>query len=462
VKTFRNYIAEHVGVKFIYDNMNICSAPGRKELLNSKFIVAPNQIEDELELLDELFIKYTSLSEITKTNILHLLSQVYDVSLIIKNIQSGFTVDDIQLFEVKKFSVLIQKLKEILCEINYTSLEFSDLSIVINILDPDNTGLMTFYIYDSDDSKLAKLRKERISTNNQNKKDELYIEILKLEDQIRTKLCKELRHYCKDLEINLRNVAKFDVLLAKTQLIEKFNLCRPEIVENRINYCGLFNPFIADILSKKGKKFQAVDIGIDQKPCLITGANMSGKTVLLKTLAVAQIMFQFAFYVPAQKAEIMPVEEIIMSLGDNQDELTGLSSFAAEMLNVDKIIKAAKKGKKILGLVDELARTTNPEEGKAIVNAFVYLMEKYNSSCVVTTHYSGIITRSKRYKVKGLKTDEIKNQEVNSTNINDYIDYLLVEIDENFVPNDALNIIEMLGVEKELVFSARDFISRKL
>ncbi len=459
MKTFRNYISEHIGVKFIYDNMNICSAPGRKELLNSKFIVAPEQIENELKFLDELLL---SLSEKTLTNILHLLAQVNDVSLIIKNIHSGFTVDDIQLFEVKKFSVLIQKLKKILVEINYRSLEFSDLSTVIKILDPDNTGLMTFYIYDSYDSKLAELRKERLSTNDQNKKDELYIEILKLEDEIRTRLCRELQQHCKELEINLHNVAKFDVLLAKIQLIEKFNLCRPKIVESKINYTGLFNPYIADILNNKGKKFQAVDIGIDQKPCLITGANMSGKTVLLKTLAVAQIMFQFGFYVPAQNAEIMPVDEIIMSLGDNQDELTGLSSFAAEMLNVDKIIKAAKKGKKILGLVDELARTTNPDEGKAIVNAFVYLMEKYNSSCVITTHYSGISTGSKRYKVKGLKTDEIKNQEINATNINDYIDYSLAEIDDNFVPNDALNIIEMLGVEKELVFSARDFISRKL
>lgn len=65
------------------------------------------------------------------------------------------------------------------------------------------------------------------------------------------------------------------------------------------------------------------------------------------------------------------VEQVLTSIGDDQDELNGLSSYAAEMLRVDEMIRQVRQRSKILVLIDELARTTNPVEGRAIVNGVV-------------------------------------------------------------------------------------------
>jgi DNA mismatch repair protein MutS2 len=63
----------------------------------------------------------------------------------------------------------------------------------------------------------------------------------------------------------------------------------------------LFNPEVAEALRLKNKKYQPVDINLTDGPALITGANMGGKTVLLKSVALAQYMFQYGFFVPARE-----------------------------------------------------------------------------------------------------------------------------------------------------------------
>ncbi len=66
----------------------------------------------------------------------------------------------------------------------------------------------------------------------------------------------------------------------------------------------------------------------------------------------------------------------------------GLSSFAAEMRNIDAIVKASRKEKRFLALVDEPARTTNPTEGTALVSALVKLLQDKEMSLVIVTHYN--------------------------------------------------------------------------
>ena len=176
---------------------------------------------------------------------------------------------------------------------------------------------------------------------------------------------------------------------------------------------------------------------------------MAGKSVLLKTIALTQHLFQFGFYVPAQKATLRVVEEIITSIGDRQSEISGLSSFAVEILTIDKIIKEGRVGKKVLALVDELARTTNPEEGKVLVGNFIRLTTRLGITTLVTTHYSGIEAPCRRLRVKGLQLAE--KQAVTAGNIGDFMDYSLVETNADEVPMEAFTIARLFGVDEELL-----------
>jgi DNA mismatch repair ATPase MutS len=174
---------------------------------------------------------------------------------------------------------------------------------------------------------------------------------------------------------------------------------------------------------------------------------------------LAQYLFQFGFYIPAKEASIIPVDEILINMGDDQSELNGLSSFAAEMLNINKMLRAARTGKKLLALVDEPARTTNPAEGRAIVNAIVTLLAQSRILSLVTTHYSNIKAPCRKLRVKGLLTGEL-NEQITVNNINNYMDYSLLEHDADDVPLEALRIASILGVEDELIQLAAQFLKQ--
>ena len=182
---------------------------------------------------------------------------------------------------------------------------------------------------------------------------------------------------------------------------------------------------------------------------------MSGKTILLKSVAFAQWMFQLGYFVPAQEAQLELVDEIFFSIGDQSSELSGLSSFAFEILFINEIIKEVKKGRKLLILVDELARTTNPTEGTIFVNAFLEIMNQYPNFCLVTTHYSGVTTKCRRLRVKGLQINNLQ-EIINPNDLNKYMDYTLLEIANEEVPQEAIKIAQILGVDADFLQIAQN------
>lgn len=103
----------------------------------------------------------------------------------------------------------------------------------------------------------------------------------------------------------------------------------------------------------------------------------------------------------------------------------------------------------MLALVDELARTTNPEEGKRLVGNFIRLTQKLGITALITTHYSGIDATCRRLRVKGLQLNE--NQVITPGNINDYMDYSLVETSSDEVPREAFTIAKLFNVDPELL-----------
>ena len=172
---------------------------------------------------------------------------------------------------------------------------------------------------------------------------------------------------------------------------------------------------------------------------------MGGKTVVLKTLNLCQLLFQFGFGIPAQGATIAVKDEIYFCIGDDQSVERGLSSFAAEMKNIDHVVQASRTDRRILALIDEPARTTNPTEGTALVTALLRLMQDRPVSLVMTTHYDIDPGDANCLRVKGFE--------------NGAMDYTLVEVEDGEAPHEALNIAESLGIDPEWLAQARKLLS---
>ncbi len=92
-------------------------------------------------------------------------SQVLDIRGTFALLQKG-DVDDVQLFEVKRFALLTRDCAAFVseltrdCAFHPAPAGFPDLGEVVSILDPRNENLPAFYIYDEYDALLARKRKE--------------------------------------------------------------------------------------------------------------------------------------------------------------------------------------------------------------------------------------------------------------------------------------------------------------
>jgi DNA mismatch repair ATPase MutS len=437
--------------------MQTCSPLGRKELLQSEFITDVSLLESMLLEIEQALI-WQAQHEERMPKIKQLLSSVQDISGTLSRLKNADTLDDIELFEVKKSALMMHELNQILLQTAFPIFELFDVKKVIEILDPENSFIPHFYIYSSYSKELAALRNKSQITTSQEEKEDLLWQISKMENKIRQNLVKKLHPFTEKLEQNLHFLAKLDLLLAKAQLALDWNCCKPEISNTQTSYTGLVHPVVAHRLEKENTVFQPINIELNQEPCLITGANMTGKSIFLRSVAFCQWLFQFGFYVPAQKASIIPVEKIHFVSGDSDTENTGLSSFVNEIFHIHHILQELQETEKMLVLVDEFARTTNPKEGSAFVTAFLEMMNHKKAICLVTTHYSNVEGNFRRLRVKGIQWDKIEHIKMHPQELNRYIDYQLENCNEKTAPEEAVKIAEILAVDEPFISLVKKYL----
>lgn len=282
------------------------------------------------------------------------------------------------------------------------------------------------------------------------------------EYRIREILSAEVAKNADILLKNMESIGKFDLLYAKAKQAMRYNCVIPTILqEEGIRIRDGVHPIVDRNLQKKGRRFVPVNIELEQGVAVITGANMGGKTVTLKTIALLTAMAQYGFLVPAREMELALRNFIFFSGGDYQSIDEGLSTFGAEI----QWLKAslAHKDEKGLFLIDELARGTNPIEGYAIAAALVEHLEKSRSITVITTHYEGLDRHGEidHWQVVGLKNadfDELlakmNNRDKRSSLelLHEYMDYRLEKVGAGYeTPKDALNVARLIGLDEEII-----------
>jgi DNA mismatch repair ATPase MutS len=448
--TFKDCLAHLPIFRFVYDHLQTCSPLGRKELLQSEFITDATRLAPTLLEIENVLI-WQGQHEASVQKIKQLLASVQDILGTLSRLKNADALDDIELFEIKKSALSMHELNEILVQTSFPVFELFNVKEVVHILDPENSFIPHFYIYSSYSKELTAMRNRSNITASQEEKEDLLWQITKLENKIRQNLVKKLFPFVLQLEQNLQYIAKLALLLAKVNLALDWKCCKPEISVTKTSYKGLFHPAVAYRLEKENLVFQPIAIELTQEPCLITGANMTGKSIFLRAVAFSQWMFQFGFYVPAQKASIVPVEKIHFVAGDSDTENTGLSSFVNEIFHIHHILQEVKEQNKMLVLVDEFARTTNPKEGVAFVTAFLELMNHKKTLCLVTTHYSNVEGNFRRLRVKGIQWDKMEHIKTNSKELNKYIDYQLEDCNEKTAPEEAVKIAETLAIDDTFI-----------
>ena len=278
-----------------------------------------------------------------------------------------------------------------------------------------------------------------------------------IQQQVIERLCDQLHPYADKLTKALEQMAYIDFTLARATLAQQWKLQRPDSMASDDDaqplLLGLFNPRLKQHNEAVGLRYQPIDIGLAKGVTLVTGANMAGKTVLLKSIGVAQLMYQFGFPIPATSARMKAVDDVVFCIGDEQNEMNGLSSYAAEITRISDVMKRSEN-EHLLVLIDEPARTTNPVEGKALVQAIATIMQQRESFTMITTHYSQLGVECRRLRVKGF-VENMADMPLTAQTINRFIDYSLVKDTSDEVPQEALRIAELLDCHPEMIRQAR-------
>jgi DNA mismatch repair protein MutS2 len=120
----------------------------------------------------------------------------------------------------------------------------------------------------------------------------------------------------------------------------------------------------------------------------ITGPNTGGKTVTLKTLAIAALMAKVGLFVPAKEPVEIPWFELILAdIGDEQSLQQSLSTFSGHIRRIGRILAALPTEQSALVLLDEVGAGTDPAEGSALATALLQHLANRAYLTIATTHY---------------------------------------------------------------------------
>lgn len=433
---FREIIDSPCGIRYLFEALTLQSGFARIVLLDREMMTRCDEIEASFASLQQ-YIALVREDRRKVENLQFRLQGLRDIRGTLSSLSEGSVLDEVELFEIKHLALLAEQLGE-----------GCDMASVIDILDPDGLRMGTFYLYDSYSPQLRRLR----SLLEQDPEDpDIREELINEEDRIKQLLSAKLVPYAKNLLVTLLALAELDINLAKAVQMADEGLTVPRTGESAL-LSGMFNPEIRAALRIAGREYEPVDFEYSLgQPATLIGANMGGKTVTLKTLCLIQLLFQFGFAVPAAAAVLTPFDEIRFCIGDEQDQKKGLSSFAAEMRRIDSLIGTVERQVRVLGLVDEPARSTNPVEGSALVEALLQLLaDEPNLALLMTTHYT-VVHQGQCWRVRGLVPGTRGKK----------MDYRLVKTKSHEVPCEALDIARELGIDARWIDMADTIMKRQ-
>ena len=469
---------ENIGFEFIKGKM-LPATPFGAELVKSIRPFRKDErdiLETELSNLNKLSSNYEEVKSDINT-IRRIFMQMKDVRGSIKFGRDN-TLSDIELFEIKILLMQLEKLKPVVervsDELRLCGFFIEPVSIAVDILDPDKRRIPTFSIYDEYSDTLKEIRKKKRDIELRMQSDEALFEELKdkrlsitareekEERRIREELSIKLRPYFDTVINNINTVARFDLLIEKHRVSKLYPSCLPQITKDTLTLKDTTNPYICDILESKRLKFTPVSIEMGLGTTVLTGANMGGKSVTLKTVALNTYLALCGFFVYADSASIPAFDEIIMISEESQSVAKGLSSFGAQIVELKNLLNEIEN-KFVFAILDEFARGTNPKEGESLVRGLVSLLNTKKTVSLLVTHFDHVAELSKsHYQVKGLQgvsEDKISSSlltksgdDAKITAISQFMNYGIFKVDKDAKPpKEALMICRLLGLQNELL-----------
>ena len=204
------------------------------------------------------------------------------------------------------------------------------------------------------------------------------------------------RPHAAEIANNAWIIGHLDLVRAKVRFMQETGAVVPDLSEEQdIQLLSVRHPLIENAVAND------LYFGPDLTEIVITGPNTGGKTIMLKTLGLAQIMAQSGLPILADKGSRVGIfSQIFADIGDEQSIEQSLSTFSSHMTNIVSILEQVDS--ESLVLLDELGAGTDPQEGAALAIAILEDLRLRQIKTMATTHYPEL-------KAYGIETDWVEN-----------------------------------------------------
>lgn len=221
--------------------------------------------------------------------------------------------------------------------------------------------------------------------------DERY-EIIRILEE----LSDTLRPHAAEIANNAWIIGHLDLIKAKYRFMRDCKAVVPEVSSNRsIQLLQLRHPLIENAVAND------LHFTEDLTEIVITGPNTGGKTIMLKTLGLAQIMAQSGLPILADPGSRVGIfSQVFADIGDEQSIEQSLSTFSSHMTNIVSILNQVDTASLIL--LDELGAGTDPQEGAGLAIAILEDLRLRGIKTMATTHYPEL-------KAYGIETAGVQN-----------------------------------------------------
>ncbi len=180
------------------------------------------------------------------------------------------------------------------------------------------------------------------------------------------------------------------------------SVCLPELVPAKTprKIHRLFNP----LLLAHGMKPVPCDVDVDRHDAivLVTGPNSGGKTRLLQSVALLQLLAQCGVFVPAKEATVTLAPALVVSLIQETKADQAEGRLGMELVRIRELFEKLPPGAMVI--LDELCSGTNPSEGEEIFELVLRMLTRLDPQTFITTHFLAFAQRlESERKIEGVR-----------------------------------------------------------
>ncbi|MCX8956816.1 DNA mismatch repair protein MutS [Erwinia psidii] len=270
---------------------------------------------------------------------------------------------------------------------------------------------------------------------------------LSLEKALYEALFDLLLPHLEALQLSAASLAELDVLSNLAERAWTLNYTCPLLTDRPgIKLTGGRHPVVEQVL-KEPFIANPLSLSPQRRMLVITGPNMGGKSTYMRQAALITLMACIGSYVPADEAEIGPVDRIFTRVGAADDLASGRSTFMVEMTETANILHNATEWS--LVLMDEIGRGTSTYDGLSLAWACAESLANRNKAMTLfATHYFELTTLPE-------KMEGVVNVHLDAVEHGDTIAFMHSVQEGAASKSYGLSVAALAGVPKEVIKRAR-------